>query len=196
MFPTFVFVLYWNLYIDVVILLFKIKILPIASIWCKTMLGNLCADTICSEKRTVFRSEPFFARKDKLSEHTIGTDEDYCVIIIHMCLKRIGNTAVLAEQELVHSNPDWDQSTRLGLWICSWSSLFNSLNTSCPSDRKKTTKSKKKKKKDKKTTKRQRYTGQRLVHLALRIQLNSSTFILPELKDMEDKSSWTATFDD
>ena len=30
---------------------------------------------------------------------------------------------------------EWDQSTRLELWICSWSLFFNSLNTRCPSGR-------------------------------------------------------------
>ena len=61
-------------------------------------------------------------------------------IIIQICLKRICNKVVFAEQELVHPKTElhgqieteWDQSTRLELWICSWSLFFDSLNTRCP----------------------------------------------------------------
>ena len=38
---------------------------------------------------------------------------------------------------------EWDQTTRLQLWICSWSLFFSSLNTGCTLGREKTAKSKK-----------------------------------------------------
>ena len=39
---------------------------------------------------------------------------------------------------------EWDQSTRLELWICSWSLFFSSLNTGCASGREKNGKAYKK----------------------------------------------------
>ena len=160
------------------------------------MLGNLCADTICSEKQTVFRSEPFFCSEGQIIRAYYW---DRWRLLCHY-------NSNLPKTNRQYSSFGWTRAGALeprlrpeyeiravNLFMVVFIQLTKYKLSLGP---KKTTKRKKKKKKDKKTTKRQRYTGQRLVHLAFWIQLNSSTFILPQLKDMEDKSGWTVTFDD